>query len=294
MDEESLQELVPSDLSGGDGGVVKCILRPADRSLPCPPAGASVTVHYDGFLINCGTKFDSSRDRGQPFTFKLGVGQVIQAWDLGVAAMRQGELAQIICRSDYGYGWEGSPPKIPGDAPLRFEVELLSWEEAQKELADMSTDEKLAHAQQQKERGTAAFKEADWQAASKRYAGGVEAVMAMPAEARAEESARTLLISCLLNEAQCYIKLEQWERTTVCCGLVLKLEPEHAKALYRRGVANTRLEQWEAAKADLKQACLLEPKSREMREAFETAKQAAAAQKKADRAAFGGMFAAAE
>ena len=279
------------DLSGGVGGVTKRVLRPApDTAIDCPPQGASVTVHYDGYLLN-GTKFDSSRDRGAPFVFKLGVGQVIQAWDLGVAAMRKGELAQIQCRSDYGYGWEGSPPKIPGDSSLRFEVELLSWEEAQKEVADMTTEEKLAHAQQQKERGTAAFKEANFADAAKRYSGGVECVMAMPAEARAEEVPRTLLISCLLNEAQCYLKLEQWERATVCCGLVLKLEPQHAKALYRRGVANTQLEQWEEAKADLKQACLLEPKSREMREQWERTKAAAAAQKQADRAAFGGMFA---
>eukprot|EP00026_Physarum_polycephalum_P009127 Phypoly_transcript_09239.p1 GENE.Phypoly_transcript_09239~~Phypoly_transcript_09239.p1 ORF type:complete len:413 (+),score=126.11 Phypoly_transcript_09239:104-1342(+) len=108
-----------------DGGIVKKILREGEGSEK-PTKGADVTVHYVGTLLD-GTEFDSSRGRGDPFKFKLGVGQVIKGWDQGVATMKKGELALLTCKSEYAYGASGSPPKIPPNATLQFEVELLSW-----------------------------------------------------------------------------------------------------------------------------------------------------------------------
>lgn len=86
--------------------------------------GQMVTVHYRGTLTN-GTKFDASYDRGEPFTFTLGQGQVIKGWDQGVAGMKVGGRRKLIIPSDLGYGPGGSPPKIPGNATLVFEIELL-------------------------------------------------------------------------------------------------------------------------------------------------------------------------
>jgi FKBP-type peptidyl-prolyl cis-trans isomerase len=74
-------------------------------------------VHYTGTLTD-GTKFDSSVDRGEPFSFTLGAGQVIKGWDKGVATMKQGEKVLLTLRHDYAYGDNGSPPKIPGGATL--------------------------------------------------------------------------------------------------------------------------------------------------------------------------------
>jgi peptidylprolyl isomerase len=83
-----------------------------------------VTVHYTGWLDN-GTKFDSSVDRGQPFTFKLGAGQVIKGWDEGVATMKIGGKRRLIIPAALGYG--SSPNgKIPANSRLTFDVELLS------------------------------------------------------------------------------------------------------------------------------------------------------------------------
>ena len=92
-----------------------------------PTKGDDVFVHYVGTLASDGSKFDSSRDRGEPFKFKLGLGQVIKGWDLGVATMKKGEKAVFTLPSKYAYGDSGSPPKIPGGATLVFEVELLSF-----------------------------------------------------------------------------------------------------------------------------------------------------------------------
>jgi FKBP-type peptidyl-prolyl cis-trans isomerase FkpA len=92
-----------------------------------PTAGQKVSVHYTGSLLD-GTKFDSSLDRGQPFTFTLGVGQVIPGWDEGIALMRVGGKAKLIIPSQLAYG-ERDMGTIPAHSPLIFDVELLSIEE---------------------------------------------------------------------------------------------------------------------------------------------------------------------
>ncbi|XP_041365442.1 peptidyl-prolyl cis-trans isomerase FKBP4-like [Gigantopelta aegis] len=108
-----------------DGGVLKEILRAGEGdSTPSPEN--KVTVHYVGTLTD-GTQFDSSRERGDKFEFELGTGKVIKAWDLGIATMKCGELAKFTCKHEYAYGEGGSPPKIPPNATLIFEVELFDW-----------------------------------------------------------------------------------------------------------------------------------------------------------------------
>lgn len=73
-----------------------------------------------------GSKFESSKDRGQPFTFTIGVGQVIPGWDEGMTQMSVGEQAKLVCSPDYGYGPRGMPPVIPPNSTLVFDVELLA------------------------------------------------------------------------------------------------------------------------------------------------------------------------
>lgn len=87
-------------------------------------AGQTVSVHYTGWLAN-GTKFDSSVDRGQPFQFALGRGQVIKGWDLGVAGMKVGGKRRLNIPSDLAYGARGAGGVIPPNARLIFDVELL-------------------------------------------------------------------------------------------------------------------------------------------------------------------------
>ena len=94
-----------------------------------PRAGDTVEVHYTGWLTADGTtkgkKFDSSVDRGKPFAFKLGAGEVIKGWDEGVAGMKVGGKRKLIIPPDLGYGKRGAGDDIPPNATLMFEVELL-------------------------------------------------------------------------------------------------------------------------------------------------------------------------
>ena len=100
---------------------------------PTPKRGDTVTVHYTGWLTN-GTKFDSSVDRNEPFSFVLGTGQVIQGWDQGVAAMRVGDKVRLTIPPELAYGEQGYPGAIPPNATLIFEVELLSVSEIDERL----------------------------------------------------------------------------------------------------------------------------------------------------------------
>ncbi|RKP06905.1 hypothetical protein THASP1DRAFT_5328, partial [Thamnocephalis sphaerospora] len=88
-------------------------------------ASDSLKMHYTGTLFDTGDEFDSSVGRGVPFEFTLGIGQVIKGWDRGIVGMCVGEKRRLQIPSDLGYGVSGSPPTIPPNAALVFDVELL-------------------------------------------------------------------------------------------------------------------------------------------------------------------------
>ena len=118
MEKSNMTELIKTDVKLGAGAEAV--------------TGQNVSVHYTGWLYDeaavdhKGKKFDSSRDRGQPFDFPLGAGHVIKGWDVGVAGMKVGGLRTLTIPSNMGYGSRGAGGVIPPNATLVFDVELLS------------------------------------------------------------------------------------------------------------------------------------------------------------------------
>jgi len=117
MEMGNMTKLITTDVKVGDGNVAT--------------AGKSVSVHYTGWLFDAaepgykGKKFDSSRDRNEPFVFPLGGGRVIKGWDVGVEGMKVGGQRTLIIPASMGYGSRGAGGVIPPDATLIFDVELL-------------------------------------------------------------------------------------------------------------------------------------------------------------------------
>lgn len=120
--EEKGNSMEPENTVTTDSGLKYADIKVGEGETPSK--GQTVVVHYTGTLEN-GTKFDSSRDRGKPFSFKIGVGQVIKGWDEGVGSMQVGGRRKLIIPAELGYGSRGAGGVIPPNATLIFDVELL-------------------------------------------------------------------------------------------------------------------------------------------------------------------------
>ncbi len=120
-EKQAIQEKFPA-AKATPSGLLTLVRAPGGG--PSPRPGQTVTVHYEGRLLD-GTLFDSSRTRGQPLSFPVGEGRVIPGWDEGLVLMQKGEKRTLIIPCWLAYGDEGHPPTIPPRATLVFEVELL-------------------------------------------------------------------------------------------------------------------------------------------------------------------------
>jgi len=287
----------PIDISG-DGGILKEILTPApaDARGP-PPSGSKVKAHYTGTLASDGSKFDSSVDRGEPFEFTIGQGQVIKGWDKGFASMKVGEKAKFTIRSDYGYGDSGSSPKIPAKADLNFEVELIDFTEedddessdGKKQKWDMSDEEKKVEAEKLKEGGTELFKKQEFANAAEKYTEAAEYIND-DEELSVPDHSKELYISCLNNAAMCLLKIKRYSATVSACSTVLKVDEKNVKALYRRGVASMKAEDFSQAKKDLLFARTIDKENKAVIKACSELKGAITAAKQKEKNMFANIF----
>lgn len=183
--------------------------------------GDKVKVHYTGTLTN-GEKFDSSRDRNDPFEFTIGQG-VITGWSLGVATMKVGERSVFTIESDYGYGDAGSPPKIPGGATLIFDIELLSIKVSFKNKEDA-----LAAANQHCDDATVSFRAKDFKKAIEIYHKALDCCKDFYGK-----EIDSMKIRLNRNLAVAHSRLQQWHEVLIHANDVLTKEENDAKSLIR-------------------------------------------------------------
>lgn len=271
-------------------GLTKEVLREGKENGKIPPKGSKVQVHYTGWLLD-GTKFDSSRDRNDEFEFTLGQQMVIKGWDMGVATMKEGELANLICRSDYAYGKSGSPPKIPADATLKFEVELLSFEEEEKKEWEMNIEEKINNATIKKEKGNDYFKENDLTRAIKEYEKSISLIEnAYDASDSDKDKINSIKVSCNNNLAACKIKTKDFSSAIVHCNKALDVDENNAKAYFRMGQAYALRGDFKEAKENLLRAEKLNPDDVAIKKELQNVAKKEAEYKKKDREMAKKMF----
>ena len=311
----------------GRAGLRKKITRAGKGPAGLPPAGACVTVHYvtkdmKGHPIDASRQriekpWDTVMSRQTrsdqppgPTTFTLGDGEVVPAWEHAVPSMVAGEVCEVLATAEHAYGESGAEHLgIPGGVCLVFELELISFKEGRKKKEGMPDDEKLALAIELKGRGTAAFKAARYEEAAALYADAAHYLSVVrdlkcaapwkgpgppPAQhlpsyyfGERYEEASALLLSCYLNGSQCAIKREAWRVAEKEASRALDLDAKSTKALFRRGAARAKLGEYADAKADLRRANILDPKSREIRDAFDECAAAEAEAKQAEKSFLG-------
>lgn len=277
------------DLSG-DGGVLKEIIKMAPEDAKNPDEGNEIRAHYVGTLED-GTVFDSSRERNQEFTFVLGKGNVIKGWDIGFASMKKGEKAILTCTAPYAYGESGSPPKIPANATLKFEVELLGFHEKEKEKWEMTVVERLNKAKEIKANATAEFKKKEFDEALRLYESAIEYADDLYKPMKEDLAESDALKNTLqLNVAMCSLKLSMWSKAIASCTKVLESEPRNVKALYRRAVAYLASEKLMESKRDLLLALEVDPQNRDVRREYLNWKKKYAEDQRRQKNVFGGFF----
>ena len=264
----------------GDGGILKKIL--SEGHGPTPQQFDEVTAHYTGTLED-GSEFDSSRSRGKTFKFTIGEGKVIKGWDQGFAGMKIGEKAILRCRHDYAYGPSGYPPKIPANATLDFDVELIASAPKQKEIDEMNDAEKSELATKYKESGTDHFK-------NKRFGPALADYEQSITYCENTDSLTALWIACSGNAALTCTKLPDYANAITHCNGILLQDPDNVKALYRRGLSRGHCGMAEDALVDLNHAATLDPSNKDVQKEIVKVKKDIAAAKKKEKAVFGGFF----
>lgn len=231
-----------------------------------------------------GTKFDSSVDRGDPFQFTLGKGEVIKGWDSGVATMKRGEKSLFTIHPDYAYGSRGQG-KIPPNSTLKFEVELLDFEDKPKSKWDFNEEERRKEAEKFKSKGNEFVKSQKYKEAKVEYEKGVDYL----ADDNSQE-AKTLLYSLHLNLSLACTKLIELHKAMEHATKALDIDMHSSKAYFRRAQARAGLGDLEEAIEDMKLALENDPKNSEAEKEIAIYKNKLKVSKEKEKKTFANMF----
>lgn len=231
-----------------DGSVRKLELRPGCG--PIIPPKSLVLLHYNAYLEKQSVPFDSTYQRNSPFRFLLGGGRVVLGLDLGVATMKKGEVSVFLVQQDYAYGTMGCPPRVPPNAAVYYEVEILNYVDSADaiEFEEMTSEEKrrapfvkiLSACKAEHQMGNSLYQRKIYNGAASRYRKATNMLEDLwVADQEEDRQRQSLLVTLYMNLALCYLKLKNAKKSRINALNVLRLDcgSSKTKALFTLGRA---------------------------------------------------------
>ncbi|XP_031479364.1 peptidyl-prolyl cis-trans isomerase FKBP62-like isoform X1 [Nymphaea colorata] len=276
----------------GDSYVLKKVLREGE-GLDTPNDGAVVHVRYKG-MFEDGTIFEKMGfDQEEGALFVVDEEQVIPGLDRTFATMKKGELSTVTIKPNYGFGdaeVKRDLAIVSPNSTVIYEIEMISFTK-EKEPWEMDTREKIDAAAKKKEEGNILFKSGKYQQAAKKYTKAADCLNEGSFEDGEEKAAKTLKVSCWLNNAACSLKLNNFNDTIQLCSKVLDIESQNVKAMYRRAQAYIGTFDLDLAELDVRTALEVDPGNREIKSISKTLKQMQLERNKKDAKVYRNMFA---
>ncbi|KAL8259995.1 hypothetical protein R6Q59_027948 [Mikania micrantha] len=274
-----------------DNKVSKKILKEGE-GYDRPNDGAVVQVKLVGKLQD-GTVFVKKGYDEVPFEFKIDEEQVIDGLDRGVKTMKKGEVSLLTIHPEYAFGSTESHQEsatVPANSIVYYDVELISFEK-EKDLWELSTQEKIETSGMKKDEGNTLFKKQKYERASKRYEKALSFIEYDSAFTEDEkQQAKLLKISCNLNNAACKLKLRDYKQAVKFCTKVLDADSKNVKALYRRAQACIQLVDLDLAEMDIKKALGLDPDNRDVKLEYKLLREKVREYNKKDAQFYGNIF----
>ncbi|KAI3676889.1 hypothetical protein L1987_86503 [Smallanthus sonchifolius] len=275
-----------------DNKVLKKILKEGE-GYDRPNDGAVVQVKLIGKLQD-GTVFVKKGSDEVPFEFKIDEEQVIDGLDRGVKTMKKGEVSVLTIHPEYAFGSTESHQEsatLPANSTVYYDVELISFEK-EKDLWELTTEEKIETSGRKKEEGNTLFKKQKYERASKRYEKALSFIEYDSAFSEDEkQQAKVLKISCNLNNAACKLKLRDYKQAAKLCTKVLDADSKNVKAIYRRVQAYIQLVDLDLAEMDIKKALEIDPDNRDVKLEYKLLREKVKEYNKKDAQFYGNILA---
>jgi len=268
---EDMEDITPTN----DGGILKKILHSGVGSIV--PPGASVEVHYNAYFEYQDDPFDSTILRNRPEKFKLGSGGHLAGLEVAFSSMKKKEKSRFLIKPQYAYGKMGSPPRIPEDAVVMFEIELRNFVDIAKadeydsktmeEKQAMTFDDRLCLVDSLRQKGNDEFNNKSYKRALRTYLGAIDHLEY--SRLANEEEERLMEKKCIplyLNASLAALRDGNWKIAAKFSRKALRYEKKNVKALYRLGKALNKLGEFDSALRNLMEAQELAPSNAEIRE----------------------------
>jgi len=272
---KNMEDISPSK----DGSALKVILRHGAGAV-VPPA-ALCRVHYNAYVEYIDEPFDSSYIRNRQKQFKLGSGEVLAGWEIGVPTMKRGETARFMFSPDLGFGKLGCPPRIPPNAWTLFEIQLISFvdQEAADSFHNFSEEERkqmpfsdlLKVVESLRLTGNEAFGMNQMGRARGQYSQAARLLENGHLQNEKEEvKMKEILLKLYLNISLCQLKLNMHPMACKYARKALEIQPKNVKALWRLARALRHMGEYSEAKRKIYQASQLDPRNKDIMEELNT------------------------